>query len=101
MNTKEVQEVLLYLGDKGEAIIANYVHWYIIASLVYTGFGAVIIYLSFWISNKMEFEEVCISWLIKGLGLLIGLWIIFAQIPDLLAPQGIAIHRLILDLRGG
>ena len=100
MNATEINKVLETLSANGKELVSWYAHWYIWASIAYMGFGGLIIYLSFWISNKLEFDEKWPSYLIRFIGLFIGLWVIFAKIPGLISPYGIGAHQLIKDLRG-
>ena len=100
MQAVEINKVLEHLTAGGREVVSWYVHWYIWASLAYMGFGGLVIYLSFWVATKLEFEKKWPVYLIRFVGLLIGLWIIFAQIPDLISPYGIGAHQLIKDIRG-
>lgn len=100
MQAAEINKVLEQLTVGSKEVVSWYAHWYIWASLAYMGFGGLIIYLSFWVSNKLEFDDKWPVYLIRFGGLFIGLWVIFAQIPDLVSPYGKGAHQLIKDIRG-
>ena len=68
------------------------------SSLSFIAFGAAII----WVVIKTELPE---DWdvhplVVKGVLLLIGGFLIACNLPDLLAPEAISIHRLLQDVRG-
>ena len=86
------------LGTSGEYIISEYVYWYMASSLSFIALGVSII----WVIIKTELPE---HWdvhplIVKGVLLLIGGVLIACNLADLLAPEAVSIHRLLLDVRG-
>ena len=100
MEAVEISKILEQLTVGGKEVVSWYAHWYFWASVAYMVLGNLIIYLSFWLSNKLEFCDEFPKYLIRFAGLLIGLWVIFAQIPDLVSPYGIGARQLIRDISG-
>lgn len=100
MQAEEVAKVLDKLTANGKEVLTWYAHWYIIASLAYMAFGGVIIYLSVIFAEKIDPKKDWGFFTIKYIGILLGLLIVFAQIPDLFSSYGIGAHQLIKDIRG-
>ena len=102
MNSREIKEVLDYLSGKGAVILDSYIHWYITASIIYMGIGALVTLVIWYVAKKfIEQDESLPGYLILGLGLIIVVVIILVNLVNLLSPTGIATHQLIKDLRGG
>ena len=92
------------VGKSGKNVVDAYTIWYFRASVVWALFGAVLVYLGVKIKSEQTFfkdfnHKHEIATAIKWVTIIIGLLILFNNICDLLAPQGIAIHQLIKDLR--
>ena len=100
MEAEQINKVLEHLTQNGRVVVDWYANWYIWASIAYMGFGGIVIYLSFWLSNKLDFEENWMIYTVRFIGLFLGAWIIFANLPDLISPYGIGTHQLIKDIRG-
>ena len=88
-----IEKLAAAVGKTGGEIVHYYVTWYIVASIVWGLFGAMIIFLGTRIKGN---ENELIRWIL----FIIGLLFFCSNLIDLLAPQGIAIHQIIKDLRG-
>jgi len=82
------------LGKSGDVIVSEYARWYLCSSFAYIMLGiACIIY------TKKTLIGEDIHPILKVLGYAVGAIFIAVNIGDLFAPNGIAIHRLILDIK--
>lgn len=94
------------LGVTVETVISYYVEWCITASIVYILFGIVLILLSIYFpkfrtednDSYTNFKALELSF--RGFGIFIGSLFVVINLPYLISPQGIAIHRLISDIGG-
>ena len=107
-----VKELSGAIGVASSEIIPHYARWCVFASIGYMMFGLCLCagsILGFRVmaryvkSNVEDYDQQ--GWrvwagIILTAGLFIGGLIFFCQIGDLFAPQGMAIHRLIQDIRG-
>ena len=96
--TEMIEKLASIIGQSGATIVQEYARWYVWTSVSWILFGAGLMFISMkWEQpESWEVSPVIVRLVLVFLG---GLFIA-ANIGDLLAPQGIAIHRLILDIRG-
>jgi len=93
-----INAVANILSEGGEHAVSEYASWYVIASFSWIAFGATIMSLCLKAPDYLrewEFFNV-----VQIAGIIIGMIFIFANIADLFSPEAIAIHRLIMDIRG-
>lgn len=96
-----IKELSNVLGMASSEIIPHYVRWYIWASLGYMILGLCICIGSiWWFQTAGRNINRSLAIFILAIVLVIGGLIFVSQVGDLLAPQGIAIHRFIKDMRG-
>jgi hypothetical protein len=99
-NTTEAIETLAkILGESGTTIVGEYAWWFIWSSLSFIGLGAAILVVAIkWKQpDDWDFNPILLQLFVGFIGLLF----IACNVGDLLAPNGIAIHQLIQDVRGG
>ena len=105
-NTASVIEKLATaVGKSSGDIVQYYTAWFIVDSIVWMLIGAVVVFLGTRIKRgekefRDEFWDFFPIEVVKWAAIAIGFVILCANLVDLLAPQGIAIHQLIKDLRG-
>lgn len=101
---KELTEVF---GKNFDFIVGAYSTWYLTSALGWIIFGILIIAFAFKIVrtkkgdkepayDEFPFWIPILKWGIVFIG---ALFILF-NIPDLISPEGIALHRIITDIRG-
>lgn len=106
--TEIIQELSKQLGIASNSIVPHYAKWYFAAGISYCLFGSMLMALGvylhakipIWFDSDVELSRV---WAIAILFVLVfigGLFIAF-NVGDIVAPEGIGIHRLIKDIRGG
>lgn len=100
-----VQKITDSIGANKDFIIETYTKWYMASSVCYLLLGFFIIFAGWFIvpkknesieDNDAEFILPLAKWILTTIGLLF----IVANLPDLISPEGIAIHRLIRDITG-
>lgn len=98
VSIEAIEKLATIIGESGASIVTEYTQWYIWASVSWMLFGTgLLLFVEKWEQPEdWDLPPIIIKFVIGFLGALI----IAANLGDLLAPQGIAIHRLILDIRG-
>jgi len=98
-----IEKLALVLGTSGTNVITYYAEWYIAASISYIILGALIVFIGFYLIDKIigniDDYDTPIK-IIKIVCIFIGTLIIFCNIGDLCAPEGVGVHQLIMDIRG-
>lgn len=104
--TEIIQEVSKQLGVASESIVPHYAKWYFVAGISYCLFGLMLMALGVYLHAKIpswfDDEDLARGWAIAMLIVFLfigGLFIAF-NVGDVVAPEGIGIHRLIQDIRG-
>lgn len=96
-----IKEIAGAIGIASSEIIPHYARWYIFASIGYMIFGLCIsIGGIWWFKTAGKDIDRPPAILILVIALFVGGLFFFVQVGDLLAPQGIAIHQFIGDIRG-
>lgn len=103
-NLKIIQEVISALGGAGSAIVAQYTVWFIVSSICYSVLGAVIAITAFkWKPVEQEGYGDSYIWRViaRYVLMFIGGLFIAANLPDLFAPEAMAMHQLLRDIKIG
>ncbi len=107
MVQETIQEIAKQLGVGAAELIPHYAKWFFAASIGWILFGCIFILIGFlvfrWLWNWDDKDDYqCRIWaaIIFVVCAIIGFLIIGAHIGDLVAPEGIAYHQLIEDIRG-
>ncbi len=96
-----IEKLATAVGKTGSDVVQYYATWNIVASIVWGILGALIVFVGFRIKGDDNDEFIGLpAIIVKSVVIGIGLLFLCDNIIDLLAPQGIAIHQLIKDLRG-
>lgn len=98
MEQEIINNLAEIFGNSGRYAINEYAKWYISSSIVWISIGLILIGSCF----KVKYPE---DWdvhplVIKMICFFIGLMFIGCNVPDLIAPEAMAIHRIILDITG-
>ena len=98
MEKEIIEQLASIFGESGNYVLSEYVKWFIASSIVWVLVGIILIYSSV----KVNFPE---DWdvhplVIKMVLFAVGILIIGCNFADIIAPQGIALHQLITDIRG-
>jgi len=94
-----VLKILELLGDSGNAAVAEYASWFVWSSFTWIIIGMLLVSFAFKFIKPESVDELAYI-LIRAAMVMVGTIIIGANIPDLFAPEGMAIHQLIRDVRG-
>jgi hypothetical protein len=104
--TNELQIINAILNNATQTTVDAYSNWFCAAAICWTIFGLSLIIAGIYVFKgdkiKEKFDNDGEFWLglVSLLSIFIGSVIVFAHLPDLFSPQGIAIHQLIRDLTG-
>ncbi len=110
---KQMTILLDKMGVSFNEVVSHFIVWYVSSSLAWMVFAVLLcvgsVYGFKWLMRHSEsetvddyYEDIWKIWAIVVLvaGLIIGAIIFFSQIADLVGARGIAIHDLIIHLRG-
>lgn len=98
MNTEMIEQLALIFGESGRYVVDQYAHWFIVSSFVWVLLGVGLIALA-WLwkfPEDWEGEQL----LFKVMAVILGGLFIGCNLPDLISPEGIALHQLITDITG-
>jgi len=98
-----INRIAEIIGTSGNEVLGYYAKWYIYQSIRYMLLGVLFIYANFTLPKLLIKEELenWQLWSIRGIFIVIGVFIIAVNLGDLLSPEGIAVHQLLKDLRQG
>ena len=104
-NTRITIEKLSSTIEGGSSyIITEYASWYLFSSICWIGIGLFLVWFGIFKFKlpikKMDEEELVFNMFAKYIIIFAGLIFLGCNIPDLLNPEGIGIHRLINDIKG-
>jgi hypothetical protein len=102
METEQIIRAISGIGETGaKFVIESYSRWFVVSSISWILLGTVIAVFSFWIKMPKDIEDDFVVWCKVGRWavLVIGLLIVCCNVATLLAPEGYAIHQIILDLK--
>lgn len=96
-----VKEIAATIGVASSEILPHYTNYYVSTSLAFILLGLVFCVIGFYVFKRLSDEEEQITGILIGAGVVfIGAWVFFYYIGDLFGAQGMAIHQLIMDVRG-
>jgi hypothetical protein len=102
METEQIIKAISGISEAGaKFVIESYSKWFVVSSMVWILFGAVIAVFSFWIKMPKDIDDDFVVWCKAGRWavLVIGLLIVCYNVATLFSPDGYAIHQIILDLK--
>ncbi len=93
-----IERVAQILGESGTVIVQHYTEWHLIAACTWVLLGTALIVTAF----KLNFDhwDKTESAVIKAAMVLVGGTALGLNVADIVAPQAIAMHQLIKDIRG-
>lgn len=97
---KEIMMLNEILSPAVAGAIAEYTNWYIVSSITAIVGGLLAIAAGVYCFRKRE-EWEAIAVIASVILIILGLSLVFANIPDLANPKAKAIHQLLKDARGG
>lgn len=103
MDNQELQavtEIINMLNGSGAAALAAYTHWFIWSSVTWIVVGLIMsiaAYKKKIVEDHRNHDELTVfKWVVFAIGVLF----VSMNVPDLIAPQGIAMHQIIKDITG-
>lgn len=104
MNIEAIELFFNKIGIASTEVISKYTEWHFWSALGWTLFGIITIIFTLKFFHLKYSEdwgyEKNINLICKTLICAIGMLFILANTPDLINPEAVATHRLILDIRG-
>lgn len=102
MNIELIKEVASSLGTTSEYIVGAYSEWHFVSSVVLILLGLVIMGVGKSVNTQAiaEVYDETAGYVLKYLIYFVGSLFIVMYIPDLFNSDAIAIHQLIMDIRG-
>lgn len=94
-----IQQLSTILAESGNTISEAYSYWFFWNAIGWMFMGLCIIGAAIKVKKPEEMDDRA-ALVIKAVLIFIGSLFVFVNLPDLFAPQGIAIHQLIKDIRG-
>ena len=94
-----IEKLAQIIGQSGNSIVHEYAYWFIWASIAWIGFGISMIVAACKLPSPEDWNSGSVR-IARLFFAFMGAFIITANFGDLFAPQGIAIHQLIRDVRG-
>ena len=106
MNTETINAIAKATGVAADQIIPHYARWYLTAGIGYTLLGLCLMCIA-WLmfkyrtklNDEWEFDTGFIVLLAFGVAVFGAVMVIF-NFADIVSPTGIAIHKLLKDIRG-
>ncbi|MGR3218936.1 MAG: hypothetical protein ACUZ8H_03840 [Candidatus Anammoxibacter sp.] len=97
-----ISELSESLGVATGELLKYYSEWYFANGILYVLLGVAVFMGSKRIKPIENSEDFTIGFIaaLRYAGMFFGLLFIAANAPDLFAPEGIAAHRIIMDIRG-
>jgi heme/copper-type cytochrome/quinol oxidase subunit 2 len=98
---ESISKLAAAVGQTAGQVAEHYTTWFIISASIWICAGVVLLLVAWKLraDSLGEFHGVPIG--LAKLALIgIGVLLVLCNLPDLLAPEGIALHQLIKDLRG-
>jgi hypothetical protein len=97
MNEQTINRLAEILGSTGEAIIAQYTTWHLVAALLYILTGLALLYCAWKPAFGKTWEEGVLP-AVRVVMLIAGVLFVVCNLPDIFAPKAVAIHQLLQDI---
>lgn len=101
MEDQQILNIINQLTEAGRAGLQHYSNWFFIAGISWVAFGvAGLLYaVKFW--KDIMIEDIdCepVNWILRFIMVALCGAIIAYHIPDILSPEGIGMHQMIIDI---
>ena len=94
-----IEQFGILINTNARDIIAEYTRWHMVAAIFWVFVGGML--CTFAINfPKLEDWELVPTHVVRFILFALGMIFIGANAPDLFSPEAVAIHQLILDIRG-
>jgi len=100
METKEMIEMINVVSSKGEHAIQKYSEWYFVSAITWFSVGIILLLASFIVYRKVSINKE-FKTALSVLFFIGGILFIGANTASMFAPDGMATHKFIKDIRGG
>ena len=98
MEQEELDRFVQVFGDSSSWAIEQYAEWYVVSSIVWLLLAVSIIVLAIKVNwpDDWDVHPLVIKSALVGVSIIV----IGCNLPDLISPNGIALHQIISDVAG-